>query len=124
MSYRHLAGLLAGLALAALGAAATAQDASPPAPAGDPAKGKAVYLANGCQNCHGSVGQGGGPGPTLAKTRLSFQGYVRLVRQPVGRMPAFDTPLMSDQDLADTYAYLRGLPGPLTGKDIPAILRR
>jgi mono/diheme cytochrome c family protein len=124
MSYRHLAGLLAGLALTAITADAAAQNAPQAAPTGDAAQGRKIYLLNGCDNCHGSVGQGGGPGPTLARTSLSFGGYVRLVRQPVGRMPAFAPPLMSDQDLANTYAYLRTLPGPRTGKDMPAILRR
>jgi cytochrome c oxidase cbb3-type subunit 3 len=32
---------------------------------GDPAKGKAVYDANGCSTCHAINGQGGGVGPQL-----------------------------------------------------------
>ena len=34
---------------------------------GDPQKGKAVYDANGCANCHMTNGQGGSSGPDLSK---------------------------------------------------------
>ena len=106
------------LALAMAGPLAAQQ----PAPAGDPVRGRATYLANGCHNCHGSVGQGGGPGPVLAQTRMSYAGFAHQIRTPMNIMPAYADPLMSDEDLADVYAYLKGLPGKSAPKDMPAIL--
>ena len=44
------------LASFAWGACAQAQEA----PTGDAARGKQIYLADGCSYCHGTVGQGGG----------------------------------------------------------------
>ena len=37
------------------------------AASGDPQKGKAIYDANGCSNCHMIDGQGGRSGPDLSK---------------------------------------------------------
>ena len=93
-------------------------------PPGDVIVGKRVYLANGCQNCHGTVGQGGGPGPVLADTGLPYEAYAGQMRTPQNTMPPYDAALMSDRDLADVYAYLRSLPGPRGPADMPAILKR
>lgn len=110
-------------ALLVLVLAGTAAAQQPPPP-GDAAKGRRTYMANGCQNCHGSVGQGGGPGPVVAQTRMTYPAFARQMRTPMNIMPAYATPLMSDQDLADVYAYLKGLPGKRAPKDMPAILTR
>src|SRR4051794_120065 len=103
--------LLAGAALAC-GALlpAAAQDA----PNGDVANGKRVYLATGCYMCHGRVGQGGaynGPAPVLAKTEMPYEGFKGQLRQPTQDMPAYSEPVMSDQQIADIYAFLQSLPG-------------
>ena len=48
------------------------------APKGDTANGRKVYLADGCWQCHGRVGQGGlmtGAAPVLAQTRLPFAAF-------------------------------------------------
>ena len=58
--------------LAALGAgmfAATFSFAQ--APAGDAAKGKVLFMKNGCYECHGTVGQGG-TGPRIAPRTASL----------------------------------------------------
>lgn len=112
--------LAAAVAALAFPNALAAQDA----PSGDRVAGKRVYLANGCQNCHGSVGQGGGPGPIVADTGLPYEAYAGQMRTPQNIMPAYDAALMSEQDLADVYAYLRALPGPRATADMPAILKR
>jgi mono/diheme cytochrome c family protein len=104
--------LLAGAALVcgALALPAVAQDA----PKGDAAAGKRIYLADGCYFCHGRVGQGGaynGPAPVLAKTEMPFEGFKGQLRQPSQDMPAYSEGVMSDQQIADIYAFVQSLPG-------------
>lgn len=107
-----------------LAALAAAQPlAAQEAPRGDRAAGRQAYLKNGCQNCHGSVGQGGGPGPVLADTQLPYEAYVAQMRTPSNIMPAYSRLLMTDRELADVFAYLQALPGPRAERDMPAILR-
>jgi mono/diheme cytochrome c family protein len=116
---------LVSLAIAAiaLGGALTiarAQDA----PAGDVANGKRVYLADGCFMCHGRSGQGGaynGPAPVLAKTEMPFDGFKGQLRNPVDDMPAYSTAVMTDQQIADIYAFVQSLPGRRNAKDIPLL---
>jgi mono/diheme cytochrome c family protein len=114
--------LLAGAVLACgtLARPAAAQDA----PTGDVANGKKVYLADGCFMCHGRVGQGGaynGPAPVLAKTEMPFEGFKGQLRQPVQDMPAYSEAVMSDQQVADIYAFLQSLPGRADPKTIPLL---
>jgi mono/diheme cytochrome c family protein len=96
---------------------ARAQDAPP----GDAAEGKRLYLATGCFTCHGRAGQGGalnGPAPILAKTAMPFDGFKGQLRQPINEMPAYAEIVMSDRQIADIYAFLQTLPGPLPTKDM------
>ena len=106
--------------LAVAATAALAQDA----PSGDAAKGRQIYLADGCFTCHGRLGQGGAfnqPTPSLAKTALPFDGFKFQVRNPVRDMPAYAETVMSDQDVADVYAFVQSLPGKRDAKDIPLL---
>ncbi len=94
------------------------------APKGDTANGRKVYLADGCWQCHGRVGQGGlmtGPAPVLAQTRLPFAAFQRHVRTPVNDMPPYPVALLPDKDLADIFAFLQALPGRRPVKDIPML---
>ena len=105
------------LGAGSLAAPTRAQDA----PAGDAAKGKRIYLADGCFTCHGRSGQGGaynGPAPFLAKTQMPFDGFKGQLRAPSNDMPAYSDAVMSDQDIADIYAFVQSLPGRGNAKDI------
>jgi mono/diheme cytochrome c family protein len=99
--------------------AARAQDA----PKGDAAEGKRLYMRDGCFECHGRAGQGGrlnGPAPIIARTAMPFEGFMAQLRNPMNEMPAYAAPVMSDQQIADIYAFVQSLPGPLPGaKDMP-----
>jgi mono/diheme cytochrome c family protein len=100
-----------------VGGAAFAQDAPP----GNAVEGKRLYLAVGCFTCHGRAGQGGamnGPAPILAKTAMPFDGFKGQLRQPINDMPAYAEIVMSDQQIADIYAFLQTLPGPRPTKDM------
>ncbi len=107
--------------LGAMEGAARAQDA----PHGDAAAGKRIYLAVGCLSCHGRSGQGGtfnGPAPILARTAMPWEGFVNQLRHPANEMPAYAENVMTDQQLADIYAFLQSLPGPRpNAKDTPIL---
>ncbi len=100
--------------LAVLGAgAAVAQ------PKGDAVRGKKVYVAYGCYQCHGYQGQGGASsGPKLAPNPLPFEAVERQLRKPRDRMPVYTHTTTSDADVADIYAYLQSIPKAKSVADI------
>ena len=109
------------LAVATLSAGAFVIALAQDVPRGDAANGRRIYLAVGCFTCHGRSGQGGaynGPAPILARTALPFVGFKALIRDPSNDMPAYSDAVLSDQDIADVYAFLESLPGPRSPKDI------
>ena len=116
--FRLGAALAVAMVLAgAISSMAKAQDAPP----GDAAEGKRLYLAVGCFLCHGRAGQGGalnGPAPILAKTAMPFDGFRGQLRQPSNEMPAYADMVMSDQQIADIFAFVQSLPGPRPTKDM------
>src|SRR5437773_4494272 len=91
------------------------------APAGDAVKGKTLFVKNGCYQCHNYEGQGGAAGPRIAPNPLPFIGFSGYVRSPRGDMPPYTAKVMSDQDLADVYAYLRSRPRPPAVASIPLL---
>jgi mono/diheme cytochrome c family protein len=117
----RLAPLTLSLVLA-LPAAALAQDQAQ-APAGDAAKGKATYMADGCFECHGTVGQGSiaTGGPKVSRTELPFDAFVQQLRQPSNEMPPYEKGVVSDADAANIFAYLHSLPPPKKAADIPLL---
>jgi mono/diheme cytochrome c family protein len=89
---------------------------------GDVEKGQAIFVKNGCYQCHGRLGQGGIAGARLMQTKLSQAGFIGFVRNPPpSSMPQFRAKIMSDQELADVYAYIKSIPPPLAAKDIPLL---
>jgi len=106
------------VAAIAIGQTARAQDA---APQGDAANGKRIFLKEACFTCHGRVGEGGaynGPAPILAHTALPFDAFKSQLRNPANDMPAYSGAVLSDQDIADIYAFVTALPGKGSAKDI------
>lgn len=81
--------------------------------AGDAAKGRGLYLKNGCYECHGTVGQGG-TGPRIAPRTASLT----YIRKPAGQMPPYTPKVMPDADLSDVLAYLMAIPAPPPAKNI------
>jgi len=89
---------------------------------GDAANGKQIFMRNGCYQCHGTVGQGGLAGVRLAQTKLTLAGFTAYVRNPApGSMPPYRAKVMSDQELADVYAYVQSVPPPVPLADIPIL---
>jgi mono/diheme cytochrome c family protein len=94
---------------------------SGPALAADATRGKQTYIRVGCFECHGHVGQGGAAGLKLAPDPLPFDALATFVRTTSGQMPRYSTKILSDDDLADIYAYLQSVPKPPDPKSIPAL---
>lgn len=93
-------------------------------PKGDAASGKKVYMADGCYQCHGSVGQGGlmtGQAPVLAQTKMPYTAFMRQLRNPINDMPPYPDNLLSEKEAADIFAYLQSLPGRRPVKDYPIL---
>ena len=89
------------------------------APAGDPVSGKALFMADGCYQCHGTVGQGSrGTGPRLAPNPVPYEGFAQQVRKPANVMPPYTPLVLSDAQLADIYAYVSSLPGSAKSDDV------
>jgi ubiquinol-cytochrome c reductase cytochrome c subunit len=95
---------------------------TPAAPNGDAAKGRKIYESYGCYQCHGRQAQGAAAtGPRLGPNPIAFAVFRSYVRQPTGQMPPYTAKVVSDQDLADIYAFLRSLPQPPPAKSIPLL---
>ena len=90
-------------------------------PAGNAGNGQKLFMKENCYYCHGTTGQGGRDGARIAQTGLNLQGVIRYVRKPTGGMPAFTEKILTDQQLADIYAYLKSLPAAKAPKDIPLL---
>ena len=82
------------------------------APAGDPERGKILWLETEhveCRECHGVSGEGGF-GPDLAGRNLTPAQFIYAVRKPWGIMPAFAESEISDPELIDLMAFFDSLP--------------
>ena len=126
MKNTHLSALLTAIVFAATALSFDSPRAAPDdeVKTGDPVKGKRIYLAVGCFECHGRAGQGGRfnyPTPALAQIELPVESFITFLRAAPNDMPAFSTDVLSDQDAADIHAYLRSLPGRKPVKDFPLL---
>jgi ubiquinol-cytochrome c reductase cytochrome c subunit len=130
MRNRTSLALLAGAALIAAGAAVTpqagAQQAASPAaaasPSGNADAGKKLFMADGCWQCHGLIGQGApSTGPRLAPGPLPYQAFLHQLRQPASDMPPYEAVVLSDQQAADIYAFLGSIPKSPDPKSIPLL---
>jgi ubiquinol-cytochrome c reductase cytochrome c subunit len=116
--------VLAAGALLFAGPAARAQQAgADSAPAGNAQNGKKNFTSDGCYECHGLQGQGATQtgAPRIGPPILSLESFISYVRHPTNQMPPYSSKAISDQDLTDIYAYLKSIPLPPKGKDIPLL---
>ena len=88
---------------------------------GNAENGKKLFLAYGCYECHGHQGAGAAIAPRIGPPALSLAGVLRYVRAPTGQMPPYTAKVVSDQDLADIYAYLKTFPAPPSADSIPLL---
>ena len=84
--------------------------------------GKRLFLKNGCYQCHGYGGQGGAAGARLAQTKLTLPAFTAYVRSPApGGMPPYRPKIMTDQELADVFTYIKTFPEPPPLSSIPLL---
>ena len=76
---------------------------------GNALRGAELYVANGCQVCHGEMGEGI-VGPTIARTGLDIQGVISQYRHPRGIMQEFSAEDVSVEDIAHIWTWLQTLP--------------
>ncbi|HEX4798277.1 MAG TPA: c-type cytochrome [Burkholderiales bacterium] len=107
------------LAVVLLCGSALAQDK---APSGSAERGKKLFVDLACYSCHGTHGQGGGRGsePTIP-AGYPWVGFLNQMRKPRLDMPAYEEKWVSDQDVADMFAYFTSLKPAPAAKDIPQL---
>jgi mono/diheme cytochrome c family protein len=91
------------------------------APAGNIENGRKIFTAYGCYQCHGFVGQGGGAGPRLAQMPFTFANFSKYIRHPSGQMPPYTAKVVTEQEVADIFAFLRSLQPAPDVKSIPIL---
>jgi mono/diheme cytochrome c family protein len=81
--------------------------------AGDPSQGAALWQTLECRQCHGDNAEGTERSMSviLAGTHISFEAFVDAVRRGPADMHPFSEAQITDQQLADLYAWLRSLEG-------------
>jgi mono/diheme cytochrome c family protein len=101
---------------------AAQESKTPDTPAGNAENGKKIFNKNGCYECHGREGQGSTmTGPRIAPDPIAFDVLSSYVRKPTGEMPPYTTKVVSDQELADIYAFLQSRPHPPAAKAAPLL---
>ena len=94
----------------------------PSQPSGSAEHGRTLYRETGCYQCHGLAGQGAiMTGPRVSRTEFPFDGFLNQLRHPVNQMPPYEAAVLSDQDAADIFAYLRQMPAPADPNTIPLL---
>jgi len=102
---------------------AQAQQSTDAPPTGNAQNGKKLFMGDGCYECHGRQGQGASQtgAARIGPPMLAFDGFQSYVRKLINQMPPYSSKAIPDQDLADIYAYLKSIPMPPKGKDIPLL---
>jgi len=91
------------------------------APPGRVDVGAAIYRKVGCFQCHVNEAQGGANGPKLGPDPVPFTRFTQYVRRPTGDMPPYSEKVLSAQDMADIYAFVRARPRPPAVSAIPLL---
>ncbi|HEV2103480.1 MAG TPA: c-type cytochrome [Candidatus Acidoferrum sp.] len=98
------------------------QEAATPA---NPGTGQRLFVKDGCYECHGYLGQGSTStgGTRLGPPKIPLSAFVSYVREPGGQMPPYTAKVISNEDLAEIYNFLKSVPPPPPLKSI-AILNQ
>jgi mono/diheme cytochrome c family protein len=84
-------------------------------------QGRQLFLADGCSECHGTVGQGGMAGPRVAPNPMGADAIARYIRDPHGEMPPYSVTVLDDRGVQQIQSYLASLPQPPAPASTPAL---
>ena len=88
---------------------------------GNPANGQQLFFSLGCNVCHGDSGEGL-VGPTIAMTIVPLDRVITQYREPLEAMTEFPPDQVSDEEIADIFAWLQTVPRPPESEVIPSKL--
>ena len=111
--------LIASMLSAQTPAAPQASNAA--APRGNAENGKKIFTAYGCYQCHNYTAAGGAAGPRLAPRPIPFPAFTKAIRVPRNEMAPYTARIVTDQELADIYAFLLTIPAPPAVNTIPLL---
>lgn len=126
MSMKPRLGIVAA-ALIAVCASPHAQSTTPAKPAAQAAppgkveNGGVLYKKVGCYQCHANEAQGGLSGPRIGPNLVPYARFSQYVRHPTGDMPPYTTKVLSDQEIADIYAWVNARPRPPAVGTLPQL---
>jgi mono/diheme cytochrome c family protein len=85
--------------------------------------GKALFVSDGCYQCHGLVGQGASQtgAPRIGPPPIPIAAFAAYIRHPTNNMPPYTAKVVPDSDVADIYAFLQSIKAPAPAKDIPLL---
>ena len=110
-----------GVLVASIVGSFVALSAQTPAPASNAQSGKDLYLKLSCYACHGYDGHGGA-GARLVPMRMNQAGFALYIRNP-RQMPPYTAKVLSDQQAADLWAYIKSMPESPSADKIPLLSR-
>lgn len=86
-------------------------------------KGQTLFAEDGCSECHLSLGQGatGTGGSKIGPPQLPLSAFISYVRAPTREMPPYTEKVISNEELADIYAFLQTVPQSPSWKAIPLL---
>ena len=121
---------IAAAALVLIGVSLHAQNAPPAkpaapaaAPAGKVENGGILYKKIGCYQCHANEAQGGLSGPRIGPNLVPYARFSQYIRTPTGEMPPYAAKVLSDQNIADIYAWVNARPKPPAVDSLPQLAR-
>lgn len=97
------------------------QGTQPAVPKGRVDAGGVLYKKVGCYQCHANEAQGGLSGPRIGPNVVPFARFSQYTRNPAGDMPPYTSKVLSDQDVADIYAWVQARPRPPAVSTIPQL---
>jgi mono/diheme cytochrome c family protein len=82
--------------------------------------GRRNFNKYGCYECHGLEGQGSiVTGPRLGPDPIPLESFTFYVRKPAGQMPPYTDKVLSDNELAEIYAFLQSVERPRATNTTP-----
>jgi ubiquinol-cytochrome c reductase cytochrome c subunit len=93
------------------------------APAGNVENGGVLYKKTGCYQCHANEAQGGLSGPRIGPNLVPYARFSQYTRTPTGEMPPYTAKVLSDQSIADIYAWVNARPKPPAVETLPQLAR-